>query len=47
MFEIIELLIHFTVTYVKLLKSGRVKLVMAETIAMIRQLIVMNCSQKR
>jgi hypothetical protein len=34
MLEIIELLIHFTVTFIKLLKPGGVKVVMAETIAM-------------
>jgi hypothetical protein len=47
MLEIIELLIHFTVTFIKLLKTGGVKVVMAETIAMKQQLIVMNRSRKR
>ena len=45
--EIIELLIHLIVTFIKLLKPGGVKVVMAETVAMKQQLIVMNCSRKR
>ena len=47
MLEIIELLIHFTVTFIKLLKPGGVKVVMAETIVMKQQLIVMNRSRNR
>jgi hypothetical protein len=47
MLEIIELLIHFTVTFIKLLKPGGVKVVMAESIAKKQQLIVMNRSRKR
>ena len=47
MLEIIELLIHFGTTVFKLLKPGGVKVVMAETIAMKQQLIVMNRSRKR
>lgn len=47
MLEIIELLTHFTVTFIKLLKPGGVKVVMAETIAMKQQLIVMNPRRKR
>jgi hypothetical protein len=45
MFEIIELLIHFTVTFIKLLKPGGVKVVMDEIVAMDQQLIVMNRSR--
>ena len=45
--EIIELLIHLIVTFVNLLKPGGVKVVMAETIAMKQQLIVMSRSRKR
>jgi hypothetical protein len=40
MLEIIELLIHLVVTFIKLLKPGGLKVVMAETIAMKQQLIV-------
>ncbi len=47
MLEIIELLIHLVVTFIKLLKPGGLKVVMAETIAMKQQLIVMNRSKKR
>ena len=47
MLEIIELLIHYLVTLIKLLKPGGVKRVMAESIAMKHQLIVMNRSRKR
>ena len=47
MLEITELLIHFTVTFIKLLKPRGVKVVMAETIAMKQQLIVMHSSRKR
>ena len=42
MLEIIELLIHCFVTLIKLLKPGGVKLVMAESVVMKHQLIVMN-----
>jgi len=45
--EAIELLIHFFVSATKLLKPGGVKAVMAETIAMKQQLIVMNRGKKR
>jgi transposase InsO family protein len=45
--EAIELLIHFVVSAIKLLKPGGVKVVMAETIAMKQQLIVMNRGKKR
>ena len=45
--EAIELLIHFFVSAIKLLKPGGVKVVMAETIAMKQQLIVMNRGKKR
>jgi len=44
---IIELLIHLIVTVIKLLKPGGVKVVMAETIVMKQQLIVMNRRRKR
>ena len=47
MLEIIELLIHCFVTLIKLLKPGGVKLVMAESIVMKHQLIVMNRARKR
>ena len=47
MLEIIELLIHLTVTVIKLLKPGGVKVVMAETIVMKQQLIVVNRHRKR
>ncbi|HIG42288.1 MAG TPA: transposase [Gammaproteobacteria bacterium] len=47
MFEIIELLTHCFVTLIKFLKPGGVKLVMAESIAMKHQLIVMNRGKKR
>jgi transposase InsO family protein len=47
MLEIIELLTHCFVTLIKLLKPGGVKLVMAETIAMKHELIVMNRARKR
>jgi hypothetical protein len=42
MLEIIELLIHFVATVIKLLKPGGVKVVMAETIVMKQQLIEMK-----
>ncbi len=45
--EIIELLVHCFVTLIKLLKPGGVKLVMAESIVMKHQLIVMNRARKR
>jgi len=45
--EAIELLIHFFVSAIKLLKPGGVKVVMAESIAMKQQLIVMNRGRKR
>jgi putative transposase len=47
MLEIIELLVHYLVTLIKLLKPGGVKRVMVESIAMKHQLIVMNCARKR
>jgi len=47
MSEAIELLIHFIVSAIKLLKPGGVKVVMAETIAMKQQLIVMNRGKRR
>ncbi len=47
MLEIIELLIHFTLTFIKLLKPGGVKLVMAESITVKQQLIVMNRARKK
>jgi hypothetical protein len=43
----IELLTHYFVTLIKLLKPGGVKLVMAESITMKHQLIVMNRARKR
>jgi hypothetical protein len=45
--EAIEPLIHFFVSAIKLLKPGGVKMVMAETIAMKQQLIIMNRGKKR
>jgi len=45
--EIFELFIHLIVTFIKLLKPGGVKVVMAETIAMKQQLIVINRRRKR
>ena len=45
--ETIELLIHFFVSAIKLLKPGGVKVVIAETMAMKQQLIVMNRGKKR
>jgi putative transposase len=47
MLEIVELLTHFIATVVKFLKPGGVKVVMAETMVMKHQLIVMNCGKKR
>jgi putative transposase len=47
MLEFIELLVHFAATVFKLLKPGGVKVVMAESIAMKHQLIVMNRRRKR
>ena len=47
MLEIIELLIHCFVTLIKLLKPAGVKLVMAESVVMKHQLIVMNRARKR
>jgi len=47
MLEIIELLTHYLVTLIKLLKPGGVKQVMAESIAMRHQLVVMNRARKR
>ena len=47
MLEIIELLIHYLVTLIKLLKPGGVKRVMAESIAIKHQLVVMNRTRKR
>jgi hypothetical protein len=45
--EVIELLIHFFVSAIKLLRPGGVKVVMAETIAMKQQLIVLNRGKRR
>jgi hypothetical protein len=45
--EIFELLVHFIATVIKLLKPGGVKVVMAETIAMKQQRIIMNRCKKR
>lgn len=45
--ETIELLIHYFVTLIKLLKPGGVKVVMAETIVMKQQLIIMSRGKKR
>lgn len=45
--ETIELLIHFFVSAIKLLKPGGVKVVIAEKMAMKQQLIVMNRGKKR
>ena len=45
--ETIELLIHFFVSAIKLLRPGGVKVVMAETIAMKQQLIVLNRGKRR
>jgi putative transposase len=45
--EAIELLIHFIVSGIKLLRPGGVKVVMAETMVMKQQLIVMNRGKKR
>jgi hypothetical protein len=47
MLKIIELLTHYFVTLIKLLKPGGVKRVIAESNAMKHQLIVMNCVRKR
>ncbi|MFT6956375.1 MAG: putative transposase [Halieaceae bacterium] len=47
MSEAIELLSHFFVSAIKLLKPGGVKVVMAESMAMKQQLIVMNRGKKR
>ncbi len=47
MLEIVELLTHFIATVVKLLKPGGVKVVIAETMVMKHQLVVMNRSKKR
>ena len=47
MLEVIERLIRFVSTVIKLPKPGGVKVVMAETIAMKQQLIVMNRCRKR
>ena len=47
MLEIIELLTHYFVTLIKLLKPGGVKRVMVESIAMKQQLIVMNRVRKK
>ena len=45
--EIIELSIHFICTLAKLLKPGGVKVVMAESMAIKQQLIIMNRGKKR
>ncbi len=47
MLETFELLIHFIATVIKLLKPGGVKVVMAETIAMKQQLIIVNRRKKK
>ena len=47
MLEIIELLTYYLVTLIKLLKPGGVKQVMAESIAMKHQLVVMNRARKK
>jgi putative transposase len=47
MSEVIELLIHFFVSAIKLLRPGGMKVVLAESMAMKQQLIVMNRSNKR
>ena len=45
--EVIELLIHSFVSTIKLLRPGGVKVLMAETMIMKQQLIVMNRGKKR
>jgi hypothetical protein len=47
MLEIIELLTHYFVTLFKILKPGGAKRVMAESIALKHQLVVMNRARKR
>jgi len=47
MLEIIELLAHYFVTLIKLLTPGGVKRVMAESIVMKQQLVIMNRARKR
>jgi len=47
MLEIIELLTHCFIMLIKLLKPGGVKRVMAESIAMKQQLIVVNRARKK
>ncbi len=47
MSEFIELLIHFFVSAIKLLKPGGMKVVMEESLAIKQQLIVMNRGKKR
>ena len=42
-----ELIVHFFVTLVRLMKPGGVKLVMADTLAMKQQLIVINRGRKK
>jgi len=45
--EIIELSIHFICTLAKLLRPGGVKAMMAESMAIKQQLIVINRGKKR
>ncbi len=47
MSEKIELLIHFICTLIKQMKPGGVKVVMAETMTMKQQLIVVSRGRKR
>ena len=47
MSEKMELLVHLIVSLVRLLKPGGMKVVMAETMAMKQQLIVMNRGKSR
>jgi len=47
MLEIIELLTHYLVMLIKLLKPGGVKRVMAESIALKYQLVIMNRARKK
>jgi hypothetical protein len=47
MLEIIELLTHCLFTLIKLLKPGGMKRLMAESIVMKQQLIVMNRARKK
>jgi hypothetical protein len=47
MTEKMELLVHLIVSLVRLLKPGGIKVVMAETMVMKQQLIVMNRGKNR